>query len=32
PESEHSEQSTDDMSKQDEGNVSDMEDTVSRDI
>ncbi|GKA87602.1 hypothetical protein Tco_0809366 [Tanacetum coccineum] len=27
PESEHSEQSTDDMSKQDEGNVSDMEDT-----
>ncbi|GJS79288.1 hypothetical protein Tco_0729169 [Tanacetum coccineum] len=27
PKSEHSEQSTDDMSKQDEGNVSDMEDT-----
>ncbi|GJW75001.1 hypothetical protein Tco_0134371 [Tanacetum coccineum] len=27
PESEHSEQSTDDISKQDEGNVSDMEDT-----
>ncbi|GKB95967.1 hypothetical protein Tco_0982104, partial [Tanacetum coccineum] len=27
PESEHSEQSTDDMSKQDEGNDSDMEDT-----